>query len=527
MTYLLTSLAPQELQNGEAVLEKVFTQACESSDRCDPSSPAGYVGIYALLRMHHDTMLHEEPQKSLENTPNSQLLLQAAMLARHLVACDKEKQDRPRALLAARLHLNLGLGKSAFQMYSYTKCKEMLVHTLSPFVLSRISLTHPFGAKGYQGFSAEEELGRAIGNMERMDSKTDDTIFPDLHVLPWDQATALLSLKQKFKSSSTKHICNVERRRIARLKGESIDHLPILDQQSKTVYLVLMYGIVLTGIGFQNIFDNVDVSGFPNYENTETDGPLPFFMPSMIPNVSWILQSYDVWEASSRLLYRETQTWENAGGLIHEAVKNTNDTTEAANLTPAESEVAQVWDHINTVVKIMAGQADKMESLPTGVKALPEELHAMRLAMEKLYTPSATDVKPEDEPPMFHENMLMSCYTKLEVLRALVKLADNLREKVVNPKSTHAMKAKLPKNWVGEVESATKTCFEAVREAANSYIKLIESKGEATIKAQARWGKTGEILRGVLSDSDVEAYASEYIDSALQAWKGVLQVKLK
>lgn len=183
--------------------------------------------------MHHVTMRYDESRHPFENTPNSRLLLQAAMLARHLVVCDKEKQDRPRALLAARLHLNLGLGKSAFQMYSYTKCKEMLIHTLSPYVLSRLSITHPFGAKGYQGFSAEEELGKAIGTMERMESKTDNTIYPDLKTVPWDQAIGLLSLRGKLKSSLTKHICNLERRRIARLKGEPVDQLPVLDRQSK------------------------------------------------------------------------------------------------------------------------------------------------------------------------------------------------------------------------------------------------------------------------------------------------------
>jgi hypothetical protein len=31
----------------------------------------------------------------------------------------------------------------------------------------------------------------------------------------------------------------------------------------------------------------------------------------------------------------------------------------------------------------------------------------------------------------------------------------------------------------------------------------------------------------VLTDDDVEYYAKEYVDSALEAWDGVLKVKLK
>ena len=234
LSYLLwISLTTQPSLKWQDYMEAPLAIALQAPWLRVPKSPEGIIGIYILLRIHHNAMRNEETVHPFETTPNSRVLLQAAMLARHLVACDKEKQDRPLALLAARLHLNLGLGKCAFQLYSHTKCKEMLVHTLSPYVLSRISLTHPFGAKGYQGFSAEEELGKAVGTMERMERKIDDTIYADLQSLPWDQAMELLAMKRKFKSSLTKHICNIERRRISRLKSEPIDNLPVIDPNSK------------------------------------------------------------------------------------------------------------------------------------------------------------------------------------------------------------------------------------------------------------------------------------------------------
>jgi N-terminal acetyltransferase B complex non-catalytic subunit len=234
LSYLLwISLTTQRSLKWQEYMEVPLTIALQAPWIRFPKSPEGILGIYILLQIHRDTMYHEVSIQPFETIPNTRILLQAAMLARHLVACDTEKQDRPLALLAARLHLNLGLGKCAFQLYNHTKCKEMLVHTLSPYVLSRISLTHPFGARGYQGFSAEEELGKAIGTMERMERKIDDTIYADLQSLPWDQAMELLAMKRKFKSSLTKHICNIERRRISRLKGESIDNLPVIDPSSK------------------------------------------------------------------------------------------------------------------------------------------------------------------------------------------------------------------------------------------------------------------------------------------------------
>jgi N-terminal acetyltransferase B complex non-catalytic subunit len=191
-------------------------------------SSEGVIVIYTLLRMHEEVMCSDE-----EAAPNSRFLLQATMLARHLVACDKEKQDRPLALLAARLHLNLGLGQSAFKLYGHVKVKEMLVHTLSPYILSRLSVTHPFDVKGYGGFSAEGELEKALTSMERMDQKIEDILYPGMQTFPWDQAVDLLQNQRNFRLSLTNHVCITERRRIARLKGDQIDHVPALDYKSK------------------------------------------------------------------------------------------------------------------------------------------------------------------------------------------------------------------------------------------------------------------------------------------------------
>jgi hypothetical protein len=66
-----------------------------------------------------------------------------------------------------------------------------------------------------------------------------------------------------------------------------------------------------------------------------------------------------------------------------------------------------------------------------------------------------------------------------------------------------------------------------VRDVAQSYIDLILRRGTEAIKAQVRWGPTGEALKEYLSDEDVEFYAQEYVESALEAWRGVLKVKLK
>ncbi|KAH7391804.1 N-acetyltransferase B complex non catalytic subunit-domain-containing protein [Pyrenochaeta sp. MPI-SDFR-AT-0127] len=493
-----------------AALENFIIKAIGACITCPKRPDSGILAVYALLHLHHQVICQEDGKVPFEVTPNSRILLQATMLARHLVALDKEKDNRTLCLLAARLHLNLGLGKCAFRLYNHAKCKEMLLDTLSPYILSRISMTHPFDVKGYQGFSADEELERVIGTIERMERKTDSFLFVDMSSFVWDQASDALKLKRKLKSSLTKHMCVTERRRIARLKGDSTENLPRLEFKT-----------------YNDISDNVDRSVFPNCESTGSAGPLAFVMPNGIPNVPWLFESHREWETPSRILYREGD-WRDADPWRTKGTTHPNEVAASvANKTSAELHLTSLWKyiHIFTVETYHPGSA--RQEYAEDLQELFQDVHSIRKAMEKLRMPSSTTLKPEDEPTMFHENMLISCYTKLEAIRALNKLGEHIRDKVMNPKSTHPLKAQMPKNWLTDLTSETQICYEAIRDVAQSYITLIKKKGETAIKAQVRWGKTGEVLQNLLKDDDVDYYAREYVESALEAWNGVLKVKLK
>ena len=230
-TYLVT-ISRQQASNRQA-LEMFFGTAVRLSAVWPESSDIGYLAVYSLLNLHHRFVCTDEAKNPLEVTPNTRILLQATMYARHLVEKDKEKQNRTFALFAARLHLNVGLGTVAFRLYSHTKCKEMLLDTISPYMLSRISQTHPFDVQSYRGFSADEELVKVISTIERMETKTNSYLITDMPSFAWDQAVDILALKRKLNSSLTKHLCSLERRRIARLKGVSWENIPRLDYKSK------------------------------------------------------------------------------------------------------------------------------------------------------------------------------------------------------------------------------------------------------------------------------------------------------
>lgn len=158
-----------------------------------------------------------------EATSLPQYLYQAAVLTRHSLSLDRQQYGRGLALLSTRLHLRLGLGTIAFEHYSRVHVKEMLHDNVAWIPLSRISQSHPFGASGPRGFSADNELEKVISTLSRMEKKVDDLLYVDLQQFLYDKAFDLLELKRKLRTSLTKHFCIIERRRIARLAGAPVD----------------------------------------------------------------------------------------------------------------------------------------------------------------------------------------------------------------------------------------------------------------------------------------------------------------
>jgi hypothetical protein len=250
-------------------------------------------------------------------------------------------------------------------------------------------------------------------------------------------------------------------------------------------------------------------------------------LPNAIPNKAWLTATHYDREMLIRQLYGENQFGD----------YDADDGTPCY-FTRAEVLSQDFWGKISELnqmcrlygVYVASGMrlAGDDKTHATAIQLL-KDTYAAGKGVEKFRMPGDTTLKAEDEPTMFHENMLMMCYSQMEVCRGLTKLTDLLYEKVfkVKSKKPHPIKAYLPDNYVSDLQEATKIWFQSIRDLAQSYIELIKSRGVASIKAQVRWGDTGELLQEILSDSDVDYYAKEYVDSALAAWGGVLKVKLK
>jgi N-terminal acetyltransferase B complex non-catalytic subunit len=252
-------------------------------------------------------------------------------------------------------------------------------------------------------------------------------------------------------------------------------------------------------------------------------------MPSGMPDERWLLETHFNREHASQRLYNEAPSFDvnlDPFPRKHDARRGK---VGRIPFTRMEKRMAIYWDHLTAFLSEIYEPNQNHELLTKDFTGYLEEIVYLRQALEKLRMPGTTALKPEDEPTMFHENMLMSCYSQLEVLRATYKFVEHLREHVIKAKGgkTHRLKKLLPPKYDTDLLQQTQICFQAVRDVAQSYIDLILRRGTEAIKAQVRWGPTGEALKMYLSDEDVEFYAQEYVESALEAWRGVLKVKLK
>ena len=259
--------------------------------------------------------------------------------------------------------------------------------------------------------------------------------------------------------------------------------------------------------------DTIERTVFPAYEHSDVHRPYSFLMPDF-PTVEEITTQAHDRESVSKLLYRDGLPAALAGPAKH--------TSE----TPAERHIREsFWTPITAL--LWSAHHPDAKADAKDFTALVTHLKQLRKDQETLINTLPTGKDFSVEPPMINESMLITAYSALEVLRALPRLVNEVRERVVQSKTPHPMKALVPKDWAKEVDTECKAAFEAIGKVARSYIQTLQTRGAAAMKAQVRSGKTGEALTSLITDADVEFYTKEYVDSAVEAWTGVASVKMK
>jgi hypothetical protein len=115
-------------------------------------------------------------------------------------------------------------------------------------------------------------------------------------------------------------------------------------------------------------------------------------------------------------------------------------------------------------------------------------------------------------------------YGFLELLLLIARFIPTLRD--ILGKKSHRVHSQVSKAMVDKLQQQTKDSYDIVMTKARTDIGRLKETGVKTICGNVRHGVTGEKLAAFLSDRDVETYAKEYVESAIEAYSGVLKVKL-
>ncbi|KAF2109051.1 N-acetyltransferase B complex non catalytic subunit-domain-containing protein [Lophiotrema nucula] len=465
----------------------------------------GTLAVIGLLHLHHRKVIRPQPSDSqVQHVHEShRLLLQAGLLLMYLTTGEAGKLNRPLLLLSTRTHLFLGLGRIAFDDYRFARVKEMLKDTVSYILLTDISQAHPFDAAGHNAFSAADELRDIINSMRKMERKTGEFLYSDLQDFFYDQALGLLDIQGKLRTSITKHSAFLELRRLHRIKGEQFD---------------AKYDLTLQEFG--ELVDSRDKVVLPHY------GPSlePLLKPDGWPEASNVYDRHLTNERPLRLLYKDPFS-AHIDARIKAHGKAQAQKHGDISLNPVERLLRKQWELIGAITEVIcAGPLTKIDTdLITSFKDLLKDVDRETNEIQHLI--GTLDDSQQDLLP--YERGLQYFYGHIEVLQAIIRVVDTTREHLKKPSLPAKEKNKLPKQVLDDLEKLVKTQFSTIQDNGDHRIAALRRDGRKMIRDAGRFGPTGEALKAVLSDEDLQGYCGEYVDAAIEALKGVGKVKLK
>ncbi|KAF2684778.1 hypothetical protein K458DRAFT_26708 [Lentithecium fluviatile CBS 122367] len=455
------------------------------------------VAVMSLLRLHLLNM-----EKPFSTPPQ----LQAAMLLRHLLSDETFRNARQLALLSTRVHLNLGLGTIAFEHYGYAKVKEMLNDTTSWVLLSRISQAHPFDVKGPRGFSADEELAKVIGTIDKMEGQLGDFLYRDLQDFSYDTAFDLLDLKRQERSSLTKHACMIERRRIARLKD------------------------------YVDMSANYDFSALPNFDFVEKQNSQRIFIEHPPVTALWVANYRSHHDLISRLIFKEPVPFAFRKTMDNLLIQEMSD-QDGTGRTPegrrrqcqsrTEQRYEKLFEFLATIAAEVYDLQPRFSENPVSIASAFIKLNFQLEDCYETYRFFIDDAHSEEPVSrrLCSEHDLMHSYGLLEILVLVARFIPTLRG-IARDKS-HKLYLVISKANVDRLLEKARDCYNIVRTVAEKDIDRMKKTGMSRLRKEVRERSTGQALRAILSDKDVETYAKGYVESAIEAFSGILKVKLE
>lgn len=478
--------------NAEPEAEAVKNFACECIRLMETSSQsklrlsdACYLAVAALIRLY-------------ELEQDITYLFQAAYL---LETGPVTEDAHPGKVLLVYLETELGLHSLAMKQYASLRVREIQQETMAHSLLTRISINHPFALdqRGETSIDPYEIIDNALDMFFATDKKLAHSQSSLMKQGQCDLVFELQELRDTLEHSFTRRMLILEQCRMARLTDN-----PFHPRTPDIRPSVLEYWT-------QNLKDSRDYAETFNLDGvgTESTPERRLHSAGKIPGVNWISQaivSEDVWALlSSRptVCSKPSNITEEEAAAFAEAGSN--------ELTPTEKSLAKPWAQLLIATKSLLGTNE--------LKADDGLLDRLATSIQELSTSEILGKqRASGLPPSSYA--LQPYFLLLDFIRSAAFFCNATTE--VEKKKRQGNR--LPPQPVQRIRDAVAKHFAALQTLAREQKAKID--GRDMVQA-LREGETGDALaEAQFLSQGIRAFATKAEASALDAWEGVLKVRL-
>ncbi|KAI5196967.1 hypothetical protein E4T38_08217 [Aureobasidium subglaciale] len=448
-------------------------------------SDACYLAVSALIRLY-------------ELESDITYLFQAAYL---LETGPVTEDAHPGKVLLVYLETELGLHSLAMKQYASLRVREIQQETMAHSLLTRISVNHPFALdqRGEASVDPYEIIDNALDMFFATDKKLAHSQSSLLKQGQCDLVFELQELRDTLEHSFTRRMLILEQCRMARLTDNPFH------PRTPDIRPSIFEGWT------QDLKDSRDYAETFNFDGvgTESTPERRLHSAGKIPNVNWISQAIvneDVWALLSS---RPTVCAKSSCVTEEEAAAFA--AAGANELTPTEKALAKPWAQLLQATKSLLGTNE--------IKPDAGLLDRLAKSTQELSTSDILGIqKASGLPPSSYT--LQPYFLLLDFIRSAAFFCNVATD--VEKKKRQGNR--LPPQPVQRIRDAVAKHFVALQTLAREQKAKID--GRDMVQA-LREGTTGDAMaEAAFLSQGIRTFATKAEASALDAWEGVLKVRL-
>ena len=433
--------------------------------------------------------------------------VQAACLLEYL--CETGEFDYGVLLVLLRVYLLLGLGSLSMTVYHKLNQKEIQNDTGKYSLLTRISTIHPFPSTDKITAQLPESIQDPLLGLKDIQSwyswaakQQTDFETRNLEEVPFFALNEFTSLRDHLDKSYTKVMFQIEQRRIARLRSQTVHLGPPLYHFRKATY---------DNRDFQTLPD-LEHSSRPSSEAITSTGPKPCLV--------W----FSLWtfvDASQTSLFSKAPLDKSQVEMMQDAntyfFEHLHASDFAGDLTRIEFNMAVAWQNFYNAVNSILN----VKNIPTSQKECESNFKELLQVATTIQRSSNAmrETLPAQDLPTWEQ--LHDWFSQLELLKACNGLSDHTLQLLKQKNSGVNKRVRI--ETVKGLKVAVGKAADDIQDIAREWMVQLQNTGRKRILQMA---KQASILEGLLGQEKLDEYARRMRDSAIDGLDGVKKVKV-